>query len=160
MSKPRKKYNPLKASIRTVEQMFRKQRIALVYVVGQHDGRIIFYSMKHRKEVNVNLQIQQLLMRTPHNWSIFCAAMGRRQDGQEYMKAEQIDAPRCNHAQVTEQLSHIHMRILQEMNPAHRVGAGWIACPFAIDLDESEAGEVFDRLGGWELEKLELRDVA
>lgn len=76
------------------------------------------------------------------------------------MKGSLVEAQRCYQHQISDQLEQIHRQIIADLNPNHLCGTGWIACPYGADITEEQAGQLFDRLGGWGHEKLELRSIA
>ena len=43
-----------------------------------------------------------------------------------------------------------HKKLVAGFNKSQMSGAGWIASPAGRELTESEAGEIFDKLGAWD----------
>lgn len=132
----------------------------VVWVAGQHNNACVLVSLKTGKLITMGPELAGAIGDVPHDWSVYCAVFGRTQAGEEYMQGSAVIAPRCYQSQIAEQLSEIHTGILRNMNPQHRVGLGWIACPWGADISEDEAGRLFDQLGGWRAEHIEIREVA
>lgn len=159
MSK-RKPHNIHKRHAAYARALLKRLNAVVIWVAGQHDSKCILVSLKTGDMIPIGAELQGAIANVAHDWTVYCAAMGRRQDGEEYMKGAQVHAPRCYQFQIADQLNDVHMDIIRDMNPNHRCGAGWIACPFSADISEEQAGMLFDKHGGWALERLELKDVA
>lgn len=156
MSKQRKKHSIKKRHAAYSRALLHRLSAVVVWIAGQHQNACVLVSLKTGKLITMGPELAGAIADVQHDWSVFCAAFGRRQDGEEYMKAELVEAPRCYQSQISDQLHEIHVGIMNGMNPAHRCGLGWIACPWGADLDEAQCGELFDKLGAWSAEKLEV----
>jgi len=159
MSK-RKPHNATKRHATYSRALLKQLRAGVVWIAGQHDSKCLLVNLHTAEQIPVGPELQGAIAQVAHNWTVYCAVMGRRQDGQEYLKGVQVDAPRCYQHQIADQLNEVHLGLIRDMNPNHRCGAGWIACPWGWDIPEEDAATLLDRLGGWNLDKLELKDVA
>lgn len=160
MSKPRKKHSIHKRHANYSRALLHRLNAVVVWISGQHDSKCILVSLKTGDMIPIGRELQGAIADVAHDWTIYCAAMGRRQDGEEYMKGSLVEAPRCYQHQISDQLEQIHRQIIADLNPNHLCGAGWIACPYGADITEEQAGQLFEKLGGWAHEKLQLGSVA
>lgn len=156
MSK-RKAHNINKRHAAYSRALLKQLRAGIVWIAGQHDSKCLLVNLHTAEQIPIGRELQGAIETVAHDWSIYCGAMGRRQDGEEYLKGALVKAPRCHQHQLADQLNDLHRDIIESVNPAHRCGAGWIACPWGWDIPEEDAATLFDRLGGWNLEKLEMR---
>jgi len=155
MSK-RKKHNPAKRHATYSRALLRKLNAMVAWVAGQNENACVLVSIKTGKKITMMPELERAISEVQHDWSIYCAAFGRRHDGEEYMMSSIVHAPRCYQSQISDQLGEIHTGILRGMNPHHRVGLGWIACPWGGDISEKAAGELFDALGGWSAKRADI----
>ena len=157
MSKKRnKRHNIHKRHALYSRALLKQLNSAVVWIAGQRNNACVLANMKTGDLIPIGKELQGAIADVAHDWSVYCAVFGRRQDGEEYMRGVQVDAPRCYQHHIADQLNEIHMREFESMNPNHRVGLGWIACPWGADISEEMAGRLFDRLGAWDNEKLEV----
>lgn len=159
MSK-RKKHNPAKRHAAYCRALLKQLNAVVAWVAGQHNNACVLISVKTGKTITMGPELERAISDVQHDWSIYCAVFGRRQDGQEYMMGSTVIAPRCYQLQIADQLSDIHTGILRGMNPQHRVGLDWLACPWGEDISEEDAGRLFDQLGGWSAEHIEVEEKA
>lgn len=135
--------------------------LVLVFVAGADKGVRL---MHRRKKVFVPCTslMADSIANCQFKWSVFCAITLRRQDGQEYMQSEAFNFEQpYRQSFVTEYLNEQHKRLLHETNPAHRVGAGWIACPNGVEISDDEAAEILTKANAWEfLAMWECKDDA
>lgn len=157
MSKPRKKHNINRRHANYSRALLHRLNAVIVWIAGQRNNACILANLKTGDIIPIGKELQGAITDVAHDWSIYCAAMGRRQDGEEYMKGSIVKAPRCYQHQIADQLEDIHRSVINDMNPNHRCGVGWIACPWGEDISEEAAGNLLGKLGGWAHEKLEFR---
>ncbi|GGO89199.1 hypothetical protein GCM10011348_46390 [Marinobacterium nitratireducens] len=132
----------------------------VLWVAGQNDNKCILVSLKTGKAITIGPELYRAIDGVQHDWATYCAVFGRRQDGEEYMQGATIMAPRCYQSQIATQLGEIHTEILRGMNPQHRVGIGWIGCPWGQDISEADAGRLFEMHDGWSAEKIEIKEAS
>lgn len=156
----RKKHSIVKRHANYCRVVLKQFNAVVVWVGGQNDNNCILVDAKNLKTINPEKALVGALSDVAHDWTVYCAAFGRRQDGQEYMKGDLVKAPRCFQYQISDQLNELHMNIVRSMNHTHRVGIGWIACPWGLDFSEEQAAKLFDKFGGWDAERLELNEVS
>jgi hypothetical protein len=158
MSK-RKRHSINKRHATYSRALLHRMGAVVVWIAGQHDNKCVLAHLKTGKLITMDRHLAGAISDVQHDWSIYCAAFGRQHDGSEYMKGDVVIAPRCYQSQIADELSDIHTRILRDMNPKHRVGLGWIACPWGEDLDEATAAKLFDQLGGWDAHTFNSRNL-
>lgn len=156
MSKQRKKHSISKRNAAYSRALLKRMNAVVVWIAGQYDSKCILVNLKTGDLITIGRGLQGAISDVAHDWTVYCAAMGRRQDGEEYMKGAQVHAPRCYQHQISDKLNDVHMGIINDMNPNHRCGVGWIACPCGADISEDQAGRLFDKLGAWDNERLDV----
>lgn len=135
--------------------------LILVFVAGNEMGVRL---MHRRKQVFVRCTelMADSISDCQFKWSVFCAITCRRQDGQQYMQSEAYNFTQpYRQSFICGYLNERHKELLHETNPAHRAGAGWIACPNGVEISEAEAAEILTKAGAWEfLAKWESEEAA
>ena len=90
-----------------------------------------------------------LISRHHYKWSVYMSVFGF--DGTKYSKSESLLCDEhINQSELVEYLNDKHQAMIENFNPLHICGAGWIAQPSGYDFSEKEAGNIFYKLGAWE----------
>lgn len=90
-------------------------------------------------------RISKALLDVPHRWTLYLAVFCRRQDGEQYTKAIELETNGIYRAaQLTEVIKDHHVPLVKAQNPGHVVSSGWIAFPYPIEFDEKQADQLFD----------------
>lgn len=144
-----KKHNPRKRHAAYARAMLKRLNAVVVWVAGQNDGAVRLVNLKTGHEIPVVREIVNAVADVAHDWSVLCVALGRRQDGEEYIQTVPVVAPRCYQDQIADELNEVHMNLIRSMNPNHRSGIAWIACPWGMDIDDSKAAGLLDSMGAW-----------
>lgn len=155
-----KKHNPRKRHAAYARALLKKLNAVVVWVAGQNDGAVRLVNLRHGHEIPVVKELVGAIADVPHDWSVLCVALGRRQDGQEYIQTVPVSAPRCFQDQIADELNNVHMDLIRQMNPNHRAGIAWIACPWGADISDSVAAGLLENLGAWCLEPEQIEVAA
>lgn len=79
------------------------------------------------------------------NWTVYLRALCIGQFGKRHIKSVEI-APQDIYLaeQPTDPIGAHQKAPIDECNPIHLMGSGWIAIPSAVSLDKEQAARVFD----------------
>jgi len=154
----RKKHNSNLRAIKMTNHAVRD--LAVIHTLAGGEESVKMVNIKTGNNVAVGLTLATAMSKSAFKWSILLVVFGRRQDGQEYMKCEQVDTQaRYKQADLTEFLNAKHIKMIDEFNDLHFVNVGWIATPYNYEFSEQVAGEYFERLGAWDyLSKWEIQN--
>lgn len=90
-------------------------------------------------------RISRALLDVPHRWTLYLAVFCRRQDGERYTKAIELETNGIYRAaQLTEVIKEHHVQLVKAQNPGHVKSSGWVAFPYPIEFDEQQADRLFD----------------
>lgn len=156
MSKKRSRSNLTKRHAALSRALLKQMQAVVVWVCGQNDNAIQLINLRNGNSYRVTPKIVHAVADVAHDWTIYCAALGRRQDGQEYMQSKLVIADQCYQSDISDQLNAIHIDILKQMNPKHRAGLAWIACPWGEDIPEDAAGALLEKMDAWCLESADI----
>lgn len=106
---------------------------------------------RNLKRIPPGVAIANAICDITHHWTIYLAALCIDQTGQRYIKSVEIAPQGMYKAEaLTEVIEQTYTALVDEQNPAHLVGSGWIAMPAAVSLDEEQAAKVFETVGAWQ----------
>lgn len=125
--------------------------ILCVFVAGKNDSKVVAWNRKKQSEEVVSKITFDAIANVSHKWVMHCAVVGRRQDGQEYMKLEVLTPPHpVTHAQITKSCNELHKEMLARFNKMHQLTAAWIASPHGEELPEAEVDQIITHFGAFE----------
>lgn len=100
-------------------------------------------------QVDISKSMADLISRHAYKWSVYLCVFGF--NGERYTKSKVIICPGpLKQSDLVNFLNDEHQEMIRGFNPAHLVGAGWIAQPYAYDFSEKQAFDIFEKLGAWE----------
>ncbi|GGY87771.1 hypothetical protein [Shewanella fodinae] len=136
--------------------------LVVVFVAGKNDSKVQVWNRKRGKIEFIGKPTALAISDTPMPWSVLCAVTCRRQDGQQYMRTEELAAPHpITQAQIAKHCNELHMQLLKACNPMHRLTAAWIAVPTGEELPMEEVDRIITVLGAYEfLAQWEADEVA
>ncbi|MNZ19106.1 hypothetical protein D3C78_361300 [compost metagenome] len=143
--KPNNMRNRVERSLRSI---LRSNHVAVVNIdPSGHQGMI---NWKNCKNIPPGQRVADAVCDIPHHWVIYLSAFCMDQFGKRYYKSVEI-APQGIYlaAHLTDAIEVTYNALRDECNPNHFVGAGWIAIPAAVSLDEEQAARIFDAVGAW-----------
>lgn len=144
----RKKNNGPARMQRFTRALLSQNNIAVIHI--EPSGRQGLINWKNCKSVAAGKLLASGICDIAHHWTIYLAVFCRSQDGQCYIKADEI-APQGQYR--SEQLAGVmeqyHNELMATCNPAHVIGQGWIASPVGHSLTEEQADRVFSAVGAW-----------
>jgi len=151
MSTRKKKYNPMK-TIQT-QASYGLKNLAVFFSQAKGESCDVV-NTKSFNNIQITQSIATAITGLRHNWSITMLALGRRQDGQEYFKAENVsfNVPMFQ-SELSDALQDMHKDFInRSMNKLHLCNICWFACPRGTDFDESHLGEMLTKLDAWDNE--------
>lgn len=77
-------------------------------------------------EVPMTYDLGKAVLNTPYKWSLLVCVIGRRQDGQCYIKTELLDTNITYQQNLTDVYYQYVDEIKKNFNPLHFVTSGWI----------------------------------
>lgn len=137
----------------------RLQRIArastkdlLICSLGDESAKIL--DGRTGEFIDATETLVNALCRVAHRWSCLTAVHCYIElTGERYMKTDQPFTPKpMLQRHMIDELTDCHVKLVQSVNPAHKVNVGWIASPAGIDLiNEGDlAMNIFENMGAWE----------
>lgn len=149
----KRKPNNMKARVeRACRALLASNHVAVVNL--DPSGRQGMVNWKNLKNIPPGQRIADAVCDVAHSWTIYLSAFCTDQRGQRYYKSVEI-APqglyRSEH--LTDTIEEHYKALINECNPNHIVGSGWIAIPAAISLTEEQAVKVFEAVGAWKQTK-------
>jgi len=148
--KKRKAYNKMKQLTRVADHLLKNVLIGYTdslkgcVVFNIKQGRIIPPESREGKQVIAALG-------RPHTWSCYCAAFGRTQLGEQYMKSSVVvTETRYFQEDLAPVFEEEHAQLIKAVPDHHRCAIGWIASPQGVEFTEKEAESIFSALGVWE----------
>ena len=122
-ARPRnKKYNPVKRRINRAHATLSR------YCIAWRDDWEKSHVVTHSgSPVTVSYALGECLTSAALKWDLMVCVLGRRQDGQEYVKTETVTTP-C--AYFNQDMTSVYYERVSDMvanfNPRHLVATGWI----------------------------------
>ena len=85
-----------------------------------------------------------------HRWTI-CVASLCEWDRGRYVKSTEVKPVGVHRAdRMAEVIEPFYRQVIQDSNPNHRVGSGWIAVPKDVEMDEGQVFDIFESAKGWD----------
>lgn len=148
MSKTRKPNNMHRRMHRVKGAILRQNHVALVHLdpAEQH-----LFCLRNMKRIQPTTVIVQAMADYAHRWTIYFAGLCRYPDGRRYIKGAEIPLP-CEYIidNLYEGIAEQKAEILAGCNPNHAIGCGFIAVPYAAEIQEALALELFEKAGAWD----------
>lgn len=148
----RKPHNMRTRLERSFRATLRSNHVAVVNIDPSGNQGLI--NWKNCRSIPPGQRIADAVCDFPHRWSIYLAALCIDQHGQRYIKSIEAE-PAGNYlaSDLTDVIETCYRGLLDECNPQHLVGSGWIANPSGVSMTEEEAARVFDAVGAWPLKE-------
>lgn len=104
-------------------------------------------------------QVADAVCEIAHRWTIYIGVMCEAPSGEQYMRSEEF-APQGNYLSkhLSELIESAHDEVLAQANPNHVVSSGWLAVPYAVTIEESQAAKLFETVGGWSKQEQHEKD--
>lgn len=148
MSKVRKPCNR-KAQIDRARRALVRTNHAAVVNVAPPDIQIMA-NWKNCTQI-CNVQVAHALCDLAHRWTIYISVFCQKADGMQYSKSVQFTPPGIHLVAGLEQtMIEQHKALMDDNNPNHVIGSGWIAIPDVIEVDEAAANKLFAAMGVWQ----------
>jgi len=154
MKNRNKSYNPRKHFDSYIRTILSKSLI--VYFVNEnHPDTLVELISMTGDRITVTSSLAKVLESHKHQWSvmlgIFYIEKGRRNCS--FLIAE-ADKPRMQ-SEMVHDLNTEHQEFIESKKKqgVEVLGAGWIASPVGLDLDEELCGKIFDKLGAFDYER-------
>jgi len=111
-----------------------------------------FFNLKGKRVMppEDHVKIQAMTCALP--WSSMCLVMCRDQLGNNYLQSLDISSKEpYTYTQLAATLNEQHQRLLDNANPMHVIGVGWISSANGKTVEDETAYSIMEELGGWEL---------
>ena len=116
----------------------------------------LFYDLKKKKVSPITENEYSFITHHTHQWSVFTAVFGKHKTSSftDFILKGESHHFKSPYYQkdLIEYLNKEHSKIIKTMNVNHLIGVGWIAIPLGLELSESEAFDIFNSLGAFNLE--------
>ena len=148
MRKRNKKYNPMK-EVQT-QSTYALKNLTVFYSLADGDTCIVL-NTKTFNPVQITRNLATAITNLRHNWRITMLALGRRQDGQEYFKAESVSfSLPMFQSELSEALSDLHKDFVEkEMNKQHLCNVCWFACPRGTEFENEHLDKMLTKLNAY-----------
>lgn len=128
---------------RAARSVLKLNKVCIVNLNEPHHLQTTFHHA-NCKLIMATKRISQALIDVPHRWTLYLAVFCRRQDGEQYTKAIELETNGIYRAaQLTEVIKEHHTQLVKAQNPGHVVSSGWIAFPYPIEFSEEQADKLF-----------------
>lgn len=112
-------------------------------------GRQFLINWKSAKKI-VSRQVVDAVCDMPNRWCIYFSVFCVDQFGSRYYKSVEIAPQGLYLSTHLDGVIEDHYRaLIDDCNPKHVVGSGWIANPCGVSLDEEQAARIFDAVNAW-----------
>lgn len=145
----RRKPNNAQARLeRTMRAILSTNHVAVVSI--DPSGWQGMVNWKLAKRIPPGRHVAGALCDIAHRWTIYLAGLCVDQNGNRYMKSQEV-APngvyRAEH--LTDVIETCYREVVSGCNPRQLVASGWIAIPCPVSLTEEQADRVFELVGAW-----------
>jgi hypothetical protein len=149
MTKPKKrnkKYNKYKnAEICTDYAL---KNVFVAFVTGQDDSCLVIN--RKGELLHTSYKLYRAIAEVKHKWSVYMSVFGFEPCGDPYNKSSELSTKvRYYQRDLVDVLNKEHQKLVKNFNQEQKHGAGWIASPVGVRLEEKEAFNIFEKLGAW-----------
>lgn len=148
----RKQNNMRSRMQRSLSAILRSNHIAVINI--DPSGRQGLVNYRNCKSVPTGQRIADAICDYGHRWTIYLAGLCIGQNGERYIKAEEV-SPNGIYlaAHLTDVIEEHYKALLATCNPNHLVASAWLAVPDDVTLDEAQAAAVFSACGAWDQQR-------
>lgn len=142
-----KKYDPHK-TIRTMSRFLMRHKV-IVCLTTVDDLAVFDY--KTMKLHQPDKYLLHALATDRFKWSVECAVLCRRQDGEEYLVTQKVVCEQpYTHAELVGVLNDVHRDLIASCNQLHTLNFGWIAMVSDEDVPLEKQEALYRLLDGFE----------
>jgi hypothetical protein len=125
----------------------------VVFVAGKNDGRVNVWNTKKGSIEPISRTVASAICDTPLPWYLMCVVTCRRQDGQQYMKIEELAVPHpVTQSQIAKSCNSLHIELVRKCNPEHRLTAAWVGSPKGEELHPLLVDDILTNMGAYDFQ--------
>lgn len=123
--------------------------LLFVYCGGKRETEAV--DKRTGSPVAIGPTIATSLSTCPFKWHVYLAVLCRRQDGQQYIKSEEVSVKHPYFRNAIEELLNVqHQELVAKCNPLHIVNIAWIASTTPYEFDDEYCDKLFTYKNAWE----------